>query len=64
MIDRFLLNGFGMLFLLVLALSIMYMVKGLINKYRATNYAILKTHITVYELQKMIENRRVRVCKN
>lgn len=62
MIDRFLLNGFGMLFLLTLATSIWYLVKSLISRYRATNYAILKTHITVYELQKMIENRRV--CKS
>jgi hypothetical protein len=62
MIDRFLLNGLGMLFLLVLVAVIIHMVRSLINRYRATNYAILKTHITVYELQKMMENRRV--CKN
>ena len=62
MIDRFLLNGFGMLFLLTLATSIWYVVKSFINRYKATNHAILKTYITVYELQKMIENRRV--CKN
>jgi len=50
------------MFELILAIGIWFMVKSFINRYKATNYAILKTHITVYELQKMIENRRV--CKS
>ena len=61
MIVGFSLTGFGILFLLTFATSIWFMVKSFINRYKATNYAILKTHITVYELQKIIENRRV--CK-
>lgn len=59
--NRLLLDGFGMLFLLVFVASIWYMVTNLINRYKATTYAILKTNITIYELQKMIENRKV--CK-
>ncbi len=62
MFDGFSFDGFGLLFLLALAAGILYMIKNLIGRYRAANYAILRTHITVYELQKMIENRRV--CKS
>ncbi|HBO84659.1 MAG TPA: hypothetical protein DD641_06725 [Deltaproteobacteria bacterium] len=60
--DSLLLNGFGILFLVFLAASIWYLVTNRINRYKATNYAILKTHITVYELQKMKESRKV--CKS
>ena len=47
----------GGLFYLSVALSALYGLWDLFRAYRAINSTIIKTHVTAYELQKMIESR-------
>ena len=47
----------GELFYLVVALSALYGTWGLFRRYRRINLTVIKTHITAYKLQKMVESR-------
>lgn len=55
--DGFMLNFFGELFYLIVALCALYGTWGLFRRYRQINSIVIKTHITAYELQKMVESR-------
>jgi hypothetical protein len=45
------------LFYLAVAGSACYGLRGLFSAYRRMSLAVIKAHITAYELQKMIESR-------
>ncbi len=47
----------GELFYLGVALGTFYGTWGLLRKYRRMNSTVIKTHITAYKLQKMVESR-------
>ena len=57
MIDVFMLKFLGELFYLIVALSALYGLWDFFREYRAINSTVIKTHITAYELRKMIESR-------
>lgn len=57
MTDGLMLKFFGELFYLIVALSALYGLRDLFRKYRAINSTVIKTHITAYELRKMVEGR-------
>lgn len=57
MIEGFFLKMFGATFYLVVAGWGMYGIIGSVRQYRAISRTALKTQITVYELQKLIERR-------
>jgi hypothetical protein len=57
MVDGFTLKFFGGLFYLIVALCALYGLWGLFRRYRKINSTIIKTYITAYELQKMLESR-------
>ena len=57
MVDRFMLNFLGELFYLIVALCALYGIWGLFRRYRQINSIVIRTHITAYELQKMVESR-------
>ena len=57
MTDRLMLKFFGELFYLIVALCALYGLWDLFRAYRAINSTALKTHITAYELRKMVEGR-------
>ena len=57
MVDGFMLKFFGELFYLIVAISALYGIWDLFRAYRAINSTVIKTHITAYELRKMIESR-------
>jgi hypothetical protein len=52
-------DGIVLLILVVIAVNFLQIVKGILDWYRITNYVAYKTSITVTELQKMLENRRL-----
>jgi hypothetical protein len=47
----------GDLFYLVVTLCALYGLRGLFRAQKAINSTVIKTHVTAYELQKMIESR-------
>jgi len=55
--DGFMLKFLGELFYLIVALCALYGTWGLFRRYRKINSTVIKTHITAYELQKMVESR-------
>lgn len=57
MVDGFMLKFFGELFYLIVALCALYGTWGLFRRYRKINSTVIKTHITAYEIQKMVESR-------
>lgn len=57
MVDGFTLKFIGELFYLIVALCALYGTWGFFRRYRKINSTIIKTHITAYELQKMVESR-------
>jgi uncharacterized membrane protein YuzA (DUF378 family) len=57
MVDGFMLKFLGKLFYVIVALSAIYGLWDLFRAYRAINSTVIKTHITAYELRKMIESR-------
>jgi hypothetical protein len=57
MAGGFMLRFLGDLFYLVVALGALYGLLDLFRAQRAINSTVIKTHVTAYELQKMIENR-------
>ena len=57
MVDGSMLKFFGELFYLIVALCALYGIWGLFRRYRQINSIVIKTHITAYELQKMLESR-------
>lgn len=61
MADGFMLKFLGDLFYLIVALFALYCLLDLFRENRAINSAAIKAHVTVYELQKMIEGRARKV---
>jgi uncharacterized membrane protein YuzA (DUF378 family) len=59
MVDVSVLKLFGEIFYLVVALCALYGLWKLFREYRAINSTVIKTHITAYELRRLVE-RRVR----
>jgi hypothetical protein len=57
MVNGFMLKFLGELFYLIVAGSALYGLWDLFRAYRAINATVIKTHITAYELMKMVENR-------
>ena len=57
MVDTFMLKFFGGLFYLIVGLSALYGLRDLFRAYKAINSKIIKTRVTAYELQKMVESR-------
>ena len=57
MVDTVMLKFLGELFYLIVALSALYGLWDLFRAYRAINSTVIKTHITAYELRKMVEGR-------
>lgn len=57
MVDVLMLKFFGELFYLIVAVSALYGIWDLFRAYRAINSTVIKTHITAYELRKMVESR-------
>ena len=57
MAGGFMLKFFGGLFYLVVAFCALYGTWGLFCRYRRINLTVIKTHITAYKLQKMVESR-------
>ena len=55
--DGFMLKFFGELFYLGVALGALYGTWYLFRSYRQMNSTVIKTHITAYELQKMVRSR-------
>jgi len=59
MFGNIVVDGIVLLLLLVIAVNFLQIVKGILDWYRITNYVAYRTSITVAELQKMLENRRL-----
>lgn len=57
MVEGFFLKMCGAIFYLVVAGWGLYGITGAVRQYRAISRTALKTHITVYELHKLIEGR-------
>ena len=57
MVDGFMLKFLGELFYLIVTLCALYGLWNLFRAYRTINSTVIKTHVTVYELQKMVESR-------
>ena len=57
MVDGSMLKFLGGLFYLVVAACAVYGIWDLSRTYRAINSTVIKTHITAYELRKMVESR-------
>jgi hypothetical protein len=57
MSDGFMLKFLGDLFYLVVTLCTLYGLWGLFRTQRTIHSTVIKTHVTAYELQKMIESR-------
>ncbi len=57
MADGFTMKFLEGLFYLVVAVSASYGTWGLFRRYRRMNSTVIKTHITAYKLQKMVEGR-------
>jgi len=57
MTDGFMLKFLGELFYLIVAICAVYGLWDLFRSYRAINSTVIKTHITAYELRKMVESR-------
>lgn len=57
MAGGFMLKFLGELFYLVIALCALYGTWDLFRRYRRINATVIKTHITAYKLQKMVESR-------
>jgi hypothetical protein len=57
MADGFMLKFLGELFYLIVALSALYGLWDLFRAHKAINATVIKTHITAYRLQKMVESR-------
>jgi Na+-transporting NADH:ubiquinone oxidoreductase subunit NqrB len=57
MVDGFMLKFLGELFYLIVAVCAVYVLWDLSRSYRAINSTVIKTHITAYELRKMIGSR-------
>jgi hypothetical protein len=57
MTDGLMLKFFGELFYLIVALCAFYATWDLFRRYRRINSTVIKTHITAYKLQKMVEER-------
>ena len=57
MVDVFTLKFLGGVFYLVVAVCALYGLRDLFRSYRAINSAVIKTHITAYEIRKMVEGR-------
>jgi len=57
MTDGFMLKFLGELFYLIVALCALYGTLDLFRRYRQINSTVIKTHITAYELRKMIGSR-------
>ena len=47
----------GELFYLIVTLCALYGLWNLFRAYRTINSTVIKTHVTVYELRKMVESR-------
>jgi hypothetical protein len=59
MFDNLVVDGTILLLLVVIAVIALQIINGAIERYRLTNYVAFKTGITVAELRKMLENRRL-----
>jgi hypothetical protein len=57
MVNGFMLKFLGELFYLIVAVCAVYGIWDLSRAYRAINSTVIKTHITAYELRKMVESR-------
>ena len=57
MVDVFTLKFLGELFYLIVAVCALYGLWDLFRAYKAINSKIIKTRVTAYELQKMVESR-------
>ena len=57
MVNGFMLKFLGELFYLIVAICAVYGIWDLFRAYRAINSTVIKTHITAYELRKMIGSR-------
>jgi hypothetical protein len=57
MADGFMLKFLGGLFYLVVAVCALYGLWSLFRAQKVINSMVIKTHVTAYELQKMIESR-------
>lgn len=57
MVDGLMLKFLGELFYLVVGICALYGTWGFFRRYRQINSTVIKTHITAYELQKMLDSR-------
>ncbi len=57
MVGGSMLKFFGEFFYLIVGICGVYGVWNLIREYRTINSTVIKTHITAYRLQKMVESR-------
>jgi len=57
MVDGFMLKFLGGLFYLIVVSCALYGLWNFFRRYRNINATVIKTHITAYELQKLIESR-------
>jgi len=57
--DGLITGGILMLLLVVIAVNFLQVVTGIRDWYRVTSYLVFRTNVTVAELQKMLENRRL-----
>ena len=57
MVDVFMLKFLGELFYLIVTFSVLYGLWDLFRAYRTINSTAIKTYVTAYKLQKMVEGR-------
>jgi len=57
MAEGFILKFLGELLYLIIALSALYGLWDLFRAYKAINSTVIKTHVTAYELRKIVESR-------
>ncbi len=57
--DGLITGGILMVLLVMIAVTFLQIIKGIRDWYRLTNYLAFKTGLTVAELQRMCENRRL-----
>ncbi len=55
--ERLILKILGELFYLVTAFCVLYGIRGFFRRKSRMNLTVIKTHITAYQLQKLIEGR-------
>lgn len=59
MFDSIVVDSVVLLLVVAIAVNLLQIIKGVMDWYRITNYVAFKTSMTVAELERMLETRRL-----